>query len=44
MFFALAVGGQDGVERMLSIIKDELEAAMALCGCQVPEQMHKKRG
>eukprot|EP00903_Cladosiphon_okamuranus_P013719 g12775.t1 len=34
MFFALAVGGQDGVQRMLSIIKDELEAAMALCGCQ----------
>eukprot|EP00752_Nemacystus_decipiens_P006892 g6190.t2 len=34
MFFSLAVGGQDGVARMLSIIKDELEAAMALCGCQ----------
>lgn len=40
MFFSLAVGGQDGVARMLSIIKDELEAAMALCGCQVPKRMH----
>lgn len=35
MFFSLAVGGQEGVQRMLNIIKDELEAAMALCGCQV---------
>lgn len=35
MFFSLAVGGQEGVQRMLSIIRDELEAAMALCGCQV---------
>ncbi|CAN0053827.1 unnamed protein product [Ectocarpus sp. 12 AP-2014] len=34
MFFALAVGGQEGVQRMLSIIREELEAAMALCGCQ----------
>ena len=42
MFFSLAVGGQDGVARMLSIIKDELEAAMALCGCQVSKRMHPR--
>lgn len=35
VFFSLAVGGEDGVVRMLSIIREELEAAMALCGCQV---------
>lgn len=35
VFFSLAVGGQEGVQKMLSIIRDELEAAMALCGCQV---------
>lgn len=34
VFFSLAVGGQEGVQKMLSIIRDELEAAMALCGCQ----------
>eukprot|EP00904_Undaria_pinnatifida_P004168 jgi/Undpi1/13752/HiC_scaffold_9.g03405.m1 len=34
VFFSLACGGQEGVQRMLEIIKDELEAAMALCGCQ----------
>lgn len=32
-FFALAIGGRAGVERALGILKTELEAAMALCGC-----------
>lgn len=35
VFFSLAVGGQEGVRKMLGIVKDELEAAMALCGCKV---------
>lgn len=35
VFFSLAVAGQEGVSRMLSILRDELEAAMALCGCKV---------
>ncbi|CAM9742426.1 unnamed protein product, partial [Hapterophycus canaliculatus] len=39
VFFSLAVGGEDGVTRMLSIIRDELEAAMAICGCKVPRQI-----
>ncbi|CAN0081484.1 unnamed protein product, partial [Laminaria digitata] len=34
VFFSLAVGGKEGVQRMFSVIKDELNAAMALCGCQ----------
>ncbi|CAN0349997.1 unnamed protein product [Ascophyllum nodosum] len=34
VFFSLAVGGQEGVIKMLSIVREELEAAMALCGCQ----------
>ncbi|CAM9699743.1 unnamed protein product [Scytosiphon promiscuus] len=34
VFFSLAVGGKDGVARMLGIIRDELEAAMAICGCK----------
>ncbi|CAM9541877.1 unnamed protein product [Pylaiella littoralis] len=34
VFFSLAVGGQDGVRKMLGTIRDELEAAMALCGCK----------
>lgn len=39
MFFSLAVGGQTGVQKMLGIIRDELEAAMALCGCKVPTKL-----
>ncbi len=34
IFFSLAVGGQEGVSNMLRILQQELEAAMALCGCQ----------
>ena len=42
VFFSLACGGQEGVQRMLEIIKDELEAAMALCGCQVGNRIRPK--
>lgn len=38
VFFSLAVGGQEGVRRMLTIVRDELEAAMALCGCQASKR------
>jgi isopentenyl diphosphate isomerase/L-lactate dehydrogenase-like FMN-dependent dehydrogenase len=34
MFFALAVGGESGVLTMLEMLKQETEAAMALCGCR----------
>jgi isopentenyl diphosphate isomerase/L-lactate dehydrogenase-like FMN-dependent dehydrogenase len=34
MFYALAVGGEAGVEHMLDLLRLELEAAMRLCGVQ----------
>ena len=34
VFFALALGGEDGVLRMLEMLRGELEAAMALTGCR----------
>ena len=34
VFFALAVGGQKAVVEMLRMLKTEVEAAMAICGCQ----------
>lgn len=33
IFFALCVGGQEGVEKLFQMLARELEAAMALCGC-----------
>ena len=32
VFFALSVGGEDALTKMLCLLKTELEAAMALCG------------
>jgi 4-hydroxymandelate oxidase len=34
--WALAVGGQAGVERALAILREELELALALLGCPTP--------
>ena len=33
VLWGLAVAGQEGVEQILAILKNELENAMALCGC-----------
>ena len=33
LFFALAVGGQEGVDRLFEILAEELSVAMALTGC-----------
>lgn len=33
VLYALALGGQEGVERALQLLKDEFELAMALSGC-----------
>lgn len=33
-FFALAVGGENGVVNLLQMLQKEVEAAMAICGCQ----------
>jgi len=32
--WGLAVAGEDGVTQVLSILRNELELAMALCGCR----------
>ena len=34
VFFSLAVGGSEGVYKMLSTLKEEIETTMALCGCR----------
>lgn len=41
VFFALAVGGQPAVSRLLNTIKTELEAAMALCGVETVEEISR---
>ena len=33
LFFALAVGGQEGVDKLFEILAEELRVAMALTGC-----------
>ena len=37
--WGLAVDGSDGVERVLGLLRDELELALALCGCTSPAQV-----
>jgi (S)-2-hydroxy-acid oxidase len=37
--YGLAVGGADGVERVLTLLRDELELALALCGCASPSEI-----
>ena len=39
IFFALAVGGEDGVFHVLSMLKTELESAMALCGVKAVQDI-----
>jgi isopentenyl diphosphate isomerase/L-lactate dehydrogenase-like FMN-dependent dehydrogenase len=34
--WGLAVGGADGVERVLGLLREEVELALALCGCSSP--------
>jgi isopentenyl diphosphate isomerase/L-lactate dehydrogenase-like FMN-dependent dehydrogenase len=35
--WALAAGGQDGVRKLLGLMRDEIELALALLGCPTPE-------
>ena len=37
MFWALAAGGQAGVERALAILREEFEIALALLGAPTPD-------
>ena len=34
--YGLAVGGAEGVERVLGLLRAEVELALALCGCPSP--------
>ena len=42
IFFALAVGGEDAVSHVLSILKTELEAAMAICGVETVQDITRQ--
>ena len=37
--WGLAVGGADGVERVLTLLREEVELALALCGCSSPDDV-----
>jgi isopentenyl diphosphate isomerase/L-lactate dehydrogenase-like FMN-dependent dehydrogenase len=37
--YGLAVGGAEGVERVLGLLREEFELALALCGCPSPEHV-----
>jgi isopentenyl diphosphate isomerase/L-lactate dehydrogenase-like FMN-dependent dehydrogenase len=37
--WGLAAGGADGARRVLELLRDELELALALCGCTSPAEL-----
>jgi isopentenyl diphosphate isomerase/L-lactate dehydrogenase-like FMN-dependent dehydrogenase len=37
--WGLAVGGADGVQHVLELLRDEIELALALCGCTSPGEV-----
>ena len=39
-YWALAAGGQAGVERAVAILREELELALPLLGCASPADLH----
>lgn len=39
VLWGLAVDGQRGVERVLTLLRDELDTALALCGCCSPAEV-----
>jgi 4-hydroxymandelate oxidase len=39
--WGLAVAGEDGARRVLQLLRDELEVALALCGCPAPESVSR---
>ena len=41
--YALAAAGQDGVERALTILKEEIERAMRLMGITGVQQLNRDR-
>jgi 4-hydroxymandelate oxidase len=41
VLWGLAVGGESGVARVLSLLRDEFDNAMALCGCPTVRAIHR---
>jgi 4-hydroxymandelate oxidase len=39
--WGLAVAGEKGARHVLGLLRDELELALALCGCQTPEAVSR---
>jgi 4-hydroxymandelate oxidase len=39
VLWGLAVDGAEGVERVLTLLRDELQLALALCGCRSPDEV-----
>ena len=39
VLWGLAAGGEGGVRHVLELLRDEIELALALCGCPSPEQV-----
>ncbi|HEX5982999.1 MAG TPA: alpha-hydroxy acid oxidase [Solirubrobacterales bacterium] len=39
--WGLAAGGREGVARVLGLLREELELALALCGCTSPAQLDR---
>ena len=37
--WGLTVGGADGVERVLTLLREEVQLALALCGCSSPDDV-----
>ena len=37
--WGLAVDGEQGARRVLELLREELELALALCGCATPGQL-----
>jgi len=37
--WGLAVGGADGVQRVVELLREETELALALCGCASPSEV-----
>ena len=39
--WGLAAGGEGGARRVLELLRDELELALALCGCATPGELSR---
>ena len=40
--WGLAVGGADGAQHVLELLRGEIELALALCGCASPADVTRK--